>query len=178
VQTDSNLEVIVADNSLDWKIQLQHSRVVEVLNDHRFRHVNTGKHSSSPAWDCYWSAEWAVEHEACGEWICLPSDDSYYVPVFQETLLQAAAKNGWKFVYSDMLYDRRIGGFYSKLDVGPWRGGIDKTGFLIHREAWIGFPSKPTEGPHVSTADGDMAKELTVRGVKHGKVAEILVVHN
>ena len=178
VQTDPDFEVIVADNAADEWTQERHACVVSSLCDERIRHVNTHRHASSPAWDCYWSAEWVVANCARGEWICLPSDDSYYVPVFQETLLKAATEKHWKFVYCDMLYDRRMHGRYEKLDVQPWRGAIDKTGFLIRRDAWIGFPLKPTDAPRASTCDGDMAAELVKRGVPHGKVNEVLVVHN
>lgn len=178
VQTDPDFEVIIADNATKPVMGAWHQGIVDSLRDLRFRRINTAQHATSPGWDCYWSAEWLVEHhEVKGEWICLPNDDSYYVPVFQETLLAAAAKNRWDFVYSDMLYDRRLSGKYAKLDVAPWRGAIDKTGFLIHRKVWIGFPLKP-QVPQPSTCDGDMAYELTVRRVRHGKVPEILVVHN
>ncbi len=178
VQTDADFEVIVADNSIDRNAQLSHERAVHFLDDPRFSRVDTAKRNTSPAWDCYWSAEWVVANCARGEWICLPSDDSYYVPVFQETLLKAATEKRWKFVYCDMLYDRRMHGRYEKLDVQPWRGAIDKTGFLIRRDSWIGFPLKPTDAPRASTCDGDMAAELVKRGVPHGKVNEVLVVHN
>jgi glycosyltransferase involved in cell wall biosynthesis len=177
VQTDPDFEVIVADNSTDFAIFLEHSRITNSLADRRFRHCNTSRHANSPGWDCYWSAEWIVEHEAKGEWICLPSDDSYYVPVFQEALLAAAANNNWQLVYCDMLYDRRISGRYSKLEVEPHENAIDKTGFLVHRDVWIGFPDKP-HVPQASACDGMMAAELVKRGVRHGKVSEILAVHN
>ena len=179
VQSDPDFEVIVANNAMDWQAQLEHLNVVQSLNDPRFRHVNTAKFSSrSPAWDCYWAAEWIFTHEARGEWICLPSDDSYYVPVFQQAMLEAAAHNRWQFVYSDMLYDRRLSGRYDRLLVEPRRDFIDKTGFLLHRNAWIGFPTKPTETPGPSSCDGEMAAELVRRGVAHGRVPEILVCHN
>lgn len=178
VQTDPDFEVIVADNSTKPIMGAWHQGIVDSLRDPRFRLVDTAQHATSPAWDCYWSAEWIVEHEAKGEWICLPNDDSYYMPLFQEALLAAAQKHKWKFIYCDMVYDRRLRGKYAELDVGPWRGAIDKTGFLLHRSAWIGFPHKPTDRVRASTCDGDMAYELTMRGVNHGKVHEILVVHN
>ena len=178
VQSDPSFEVIVADNALREGLQLRHALAVRQLDDPRFRHVDT----SNPAncsWDCYWSAEWLVTHgRVKGEWICCPSDDSYYVPIFQEALLDAAGKNGWDLVYSDMLYDRRIGGVYKKLDVEPRRNWIDKTGFFVKRKHWIGFPEKPTTGPQRSSCDGAMIDQLVASGIKHGKVPEILVVHN
>ena len=178
VQTDPDFEVIVADNSHTLDLQEEHRKIVDSMRDVRFSHRNTAFYPV-PGWDCYWSAEWIVKNgHARGDWLCLPNDDSYYVPIFQEAMLEAATKRGWKFVYSDMLYDRRIGGRYQKLDVAPWRGAIDKTGFLIHRDVWIGFPNKASEKV-ASTCDGEMANELVEqRKVRHGKVPEILVVLN
>ena len=178
VQTDPDFEVIVADNALTPGLQILHTYLVNSLQDSRFRHVNTAQHKSSPAWDCYWSAEWIVEHEAKGEWICLPSDDSYYVPIFQEAMLAKARTHSLKLVYCEMLYDRRIGGIYSPLDVQPVPCRIDKTGFMLRRDVWIGFPNKPTEGPASSICDGLMIHDLVTRGVRHAKVEEILCVHN
>jgi hypothetical protein len=179
VQTDSDFEVIVADNSTREGEQLRHAVAVRQLNDLRFRHVNTAQHATVPPWDCYWAAEWVIEHEARGEWLCFPSDDSYYVPIFQEALLDAANGNGWKFVYCDMLYDRRLSGRYERMDVSPVPSAIDKTGFLIHREAFIGFPWKWTEGEtRGASCDGYLAAEVVGRKLPHGKVNEVLCVHN
>jgi glycosyltransferase involved in cell wall biosynthesis len=176
VQTDPDFEVIVADNGLEIAHDIRHQLAVCNLNDPRFRRVDTSN-SENPAWDSYWSAEIAVEHEACGEWLCFPSDDSYYMPIFQEALVKAAEERGWDLVYCDMIYDRRLSGKYATLDVQARVGQIDKTGFLLKREKWIGFPHKPTV-PGFSCADGEMIAQLVASGVKHGKVSEILVVHN
>ena len=85
--------------------------------------------------------------------------------------------NNWSLVWPEMLYDPRIHGRYEKLDARACVGGIDKTGFLLRRDAWIGFP---TLGQVYGDAccDGEMICELVRRGVAHGKIEEILVVHN
>jgi hypothetical protein len=178
IQTDPDFEVIVADNALDWRVQLQHQRAVEALGDSRFRHCNTAKQSTDQAWDSYWSAEWAVKHETRGAWICLPSDDSYYVPVFQQVMLTKARLDKLQLVYCDMLYDRRLAGKYKVLNTAPAPEFIDKTGFLVARDAWIGFPTKRQRWPGPSICDGQMIQELVRRGVPHGKVDEVLCVHN
>jgi hypothetical protein len=53
--------------------------------------------------DCYWSAEYAAR-QAKGDWLCFPCDDCYYVPEFQERMLEIAALYGWKLVLCDAVY--------------------------------------------------------------------------
>lgn len=174
-QTDHDFEVIVADNNPDLRY-CDNMYMTHDMRDSRFRYMNTSR-VFDVLRDCYWSAEWVVENHAKGEFFCFPSDDSYYVPVFQETLLKAAREFDFQLCFCDMLYDRRIGGRYSVLDVQPVSCAIDKTGFLIRRDVWIGFPTKPTE-LRSSCADGEMIAEVVRRGARHGKVAECLVCHN
>lgn len=182
VQTDPDFEVIVACNSADPGMQLVQVDIVNHL-DNRFSFVDTDVMNAgergSPAWDCYWSAEWVVENLAKGEYVCLPSDDSYYVPIFQEAMLAKARAENLGLVYCDMIYDRRFGGKYSVLQVRPLTNYIDKTGFMVRRDQWIGFPAKNTIELAPSDCDGKMIEELVRRrGVQHGKVDEVLVVHN
>ena len=175
LQTDENFEVIVADNGRG----IDNLNTVEQFDDDpRFIWHDT-RNNSIPSWDCYWSAEKAVERYAKGEWLVFPSDDSYYVPVFQEAMLSHARANDLQLVYCDMLYDRRFMGRYSVMPARPSVGGIDKTSFMVRRDVWIGFPSKP-QGPvpTSSCADGEMIETLVKRGVRHGRVEEVLVVHN
>jgi hypothetical protein len=176
VQTDTDFEVIVADNNptTEWT---RNWSVVDLLQDNRFKHFHTANYANSPGWDCYHSAEWVGNEIASGDYICCPSDDSYYVPVFQETMLAKARAEDLGLVYCDMLYDRRIGGKYSVLNVQPRSCAIDKTGFMVRRDCWIGFPTKP-QTLSSSCCDGEMIEELVRRGVRHGKVEECLVVHN
>jgi hypothetical protein len=177
-QTDGNFEVIIADNnpeSNNWD-------VVNEMKDLRFCWVNTAQHATDPAWDCYWAAEWVVNSGlAHGEFLCFPSDDSYYVPVFQETLVNQAWLNNWSLVFCDMLYDRRMnGGKYAHFITDVYSGRIDKTCFLLRRDAWIGFPDKPHGAPAPSDCDGKMIAQIT-RGTLHvpyGHIEEILCVHN
>lgn len=175
VQTDPNFEVIVADNNPDIQY-CKNMDIVADMQDGRFRWVDTSHVFDVPR-DCYWSAEWVVENIAKGDYLVFPSDDSFYVPIFQEAMLARARESRLDLVYCDMLYDRRIGGKYSVLNVQPVSCAIDKTGFMIARTSWIGFPTKPTE-LRSSCADGEMIAEVVARGARHGKVEEVLVVHN
>ena len=176
VQSDTDFEVIVADNATDDAIVALHELVVQQMGDERFRYIRMTPHMDDARWNCYWSADWIVEHgEAKGQYICLPSDDSYYMPLFQEAMLALARAQDLGLVYCEMVYDRRGHGTYRVLSTYPCYGRIDKTGFMIRRDAWIGFIGK-CERPDDS--DGVMIDELMRRGVKYGKVEEILVVHN
>ena len=177
LQIDDDFECVVADNGLQ-RYQGEHARIVAELRDQRFSHVSTAWHSTTPAWDCYWSAEWIMKHGGTtGEFICLPSDDSYYVPLFQEAMLAEARACDLSLVYCDMLYDRRGHGKYHVKAVAPRVCEIDKTCFMLKRNSWIGFPNKPQQ-PISSNCDGEMIVELVSRGIRHGRVAEPLVVHN
>lgn len=178
VQTDESMQVLVADNATDPDMARRNQGIVRDFYDDRFRYICTDQHLANPAWDCYWSSEWMVQHHAEGGWLCFPSDDSIYLPPFQETCLKAAEANNWSLVFPEMLYDRRLHGKYSILNTRAEVCGIDKTGFLLRRDAWPGeWIGKPlVQG--ASNADGELIAELRRRGIRYGKVDEILVVHN
>jgi len=116
---------------------------------------------------------------AQGEFLCLPSDDSYYVPKFAEKMLNAAAQNSWDWVYCDIVYDERCGhGRYTQVETLPRLGWIDKMSFILRRNKFPGFPNKP-DRDEPSCCDGHLAEELVVNPyVRHGKVMDCLGVHN
>ncbi len=167
VQTFSDFEVIVADNSDDEHRQ-EICRAVALM-DHRFGYVHVG------AGDCYSSTEVAAT-DCNGDFLCFPSDDSYYVPCFAELMLNAVDANAWDLVYCNMLYDARFNGnCYAPVNVQPRINSIDKTGFILARKWFDGFPGK-SDGP--CKADGELIESLLARGIRHGKVNDILMVHN
>jgi len=55
---------------------------------------------------------------------------------------------------------------------------IDKTGFMVRRGWFNGFPGKKMLDPGPAPCDGMLIDGLVGRGIKHGKVKEILMVHN
>lgn len=170
VQTFTDFEVIVADNG---ESQLLNRELIESL-DYRFKHRNTKAVGFK---DCYSAAEWVVEKECRGDFVCFPSDDSYYVPCFAQDMLEAAESNKWDLVYCNMLYDARFNGhYYAPIDVAPVLNRIDKTGFILRRSWFEGFPGKVAEGP--CKADGELIESLVERGISHGKVPGFLMVHN
>jgi hypothetical protein len=108
-----------------------------------------------------------------GDWLCFPSDDSYYVPRFSEIMLEAARAQNLDFVYCDMLYDWRPDDVYRIMNVEPRSCAIDKTCFLVKREIFKGFPYHES-----GWNDGAFAEQLVAEGVRHGKAPGVLVVHN
>ncbi len=171
VQTFTDFEVIVTDNSPTIAMSFLNNKCVDDLADRRFRYTITSGR------DCYFSAEWAVKHECKGEFLCFPSDDSYYVPCFAEIMLKAADLNRWGLVYCNMVYDARFNGqHYAVVNVQPMVNSIDKTGFMMKRSWFEGFPGKVESGP--CKADGELIESLIERGIQHGKVHDVMVVHN
>jgi len=161
VQTFPDFEVIVTDNSSNREAN---SRIVNSFDD-RFRHVDT---SSLDPGGCYAAANWAFEHECAGEFLCFPSDDSYYVPVFAERMLNA----GTDLVYCNMVYDARFNGqCYAPVNVLPIVNSIDKTGFIVRRSKFQPFNIS-------EKADGELIELLVSQGISHAKIPDVLVVHN
>ena len=123
--------------------------------------------------NCYDVADKALPY-CSGEFLCFPSDDSYYVPNFAETMERYAETSSLDLVYCDIFYDKRLNGIgYSVLNVAPHIGQIDKTGFIVRRSAFHGFPPHPSD-----FRDGALIEDLVARGVRHGKVNDIMAVHS
>ncbi len=188
VQTDRDFEVIVADNASAFEMTQQHQEIVDDLRDSRFRRCDTNWVKTCAGWDCYHSAEYVAKNWAKGDWLCFPSDDSYYVPTFQQTMLYCAEKNGWDLVYCDIIRNddsvdgRKVtgaqGDYYFNWNVAPAVGGIDKTGFFVRRPFFSDFPGKATDTPIPTVCDGLFVERAVKNGVRHGKAEGILAVHN
>ncbi len=171
---DGNNEAIVCDNS-DAEFWEPNREITRMFEGYYVRTSELGYGNT-----CYHSPEYTNPD---GAWLCFPSDDSYYVPGFSRIMLAAAKKNGWEFVYCDMLYDPRLArcttgeeDLYSVKKVCPSLGGIDKTCFLITRRAFDavgGWPQQESDW-----RDGALAQAVVQAGIKHGKAPGVMVVHN
>ena len=162
IQSDPLLEVIVVDNSLDQGME----KIVKMVDDKRFRYYNP------QAPNCYHSSNYGAKL-ANGQFLCFPSDDSYYVPLFGQIMYQFANITRTNLVYCDMLYDPRIPKRYAVVEVTPTLRHIDKTGFIIRKDYFTEFPLD-----NAVVADGIMIENLVKKGIKHGKASGVLVVHN
>ncbi len=110
-----------------------------------------------------------------GRWIWTPNDDTYACPWFLKRMVGYAEGNSLEFVYCDFVQGRQDmhHHFFSSSPAG---GLIDKTNFLVKRE-W--FPEEwPGKIDIYGMADGVLVNTLVGNGIRHGKLPELLIVHN
>jgi glycosyltransferase involved in cell wall biosynthesis len=174
VQSDDSLEIIVTDNSTDANIAKTHKAIVSGLKDARVRYISTaGKTKIS---DCYWSAEYGAR-QAKGEWLCFPCDDCYYVPEFQERMLDVAKMYAWDLVLCDAVYRYNVKR-YAVLNMKPSMNIASKSSFLVSRKVFPGFRAKPQGNASPCAADAALIGDLVRAGVSSGTVQDVMVVHN
>lgn len=174
---ESPREVLVCDNSSEEHYRSLCRKVCEVSGVGGLKYLDTwrGKESDS----CYHDPAYLG---ATGDWLCFPSDDSYYVPMFSRLMLGSAAQQGWEFVHCDMVYDPRYSyttrgvNEYSVMITRPACGGIDKTCFLITRRAFDAVGGWPQHS--ADWRDGALAEAVVQAGIRHGRVQGPMVVHN
>lgn len=175
IQTDRDWEAIVVDNSTDDSARQFHSDLCEM--DDRIRYQYTGDHTgitdTMHTRSLYHATELGAA-SAKGQWLSFPNDDSYYCPWFVERMRKGAMDGGWDLVYCDLVAGGP-GGHYL-LQAEPKLCQIDKTNFIVRAGWFHGFSQGA--GASYPQADGIMIEELVRRGIRHGRVPEILVVHN
>ncbi len=126
--------------------------------------------------ECY-SATNMLAKRARGKFLCFPSEEDYYTPIFGQKLLAHARRFKLDLVYCDCIYDSRYIGSYEVMRVQPIIGHIDKGGFLLKRQLFHGWPDTPTL-PISSLCDGKLIENLRGDGISFGKIPEVLWVHN
>lgn len=171
LQSHRDHEIIVTDNS-DSGLASMAIRAECNLVDPSIRYMRTEMPS------CYHSAEIGVA-VARGDYLCFPSDDSYYMPLFGQIMSETAETTGADLVYCNMVYGGRgRKGHYSVMNVEPRVRKIDKTGFILRRDCFVPFPEKRDDG-RATHADGSLIEWLvSSQAVTHAKVSDVLVVHN
>lgn len=175
-QTFSDWDAIIVDNSdSSWCSQANYD--LRELDSDRIAYVYTGGETAIEGTihkrSLYKATELGVLG-AKGDFLCFPNCDSYYTPVFAARMLKAAEEHDWGLVYCDLVLGSPDGG-YGVLGASPSLCNIDKTNFIVRREHFIPFDTRPENYPQ---ADGMFVEELVRRGIKHGRVPEVLVVHN
>lgn len=175
-QTVEQFEIIVVDNSTPGPAVDEHATLCSM--DRRIRHMyvrehtRTGQNDSRHSHSLYKATELGVDLSV-GEWLVFPNDDSYYCPWFLERMLQAWEANHWELVYCDIVMGNSRE--HHLLEAVPRVCQIDKTSFMLKRPWFTGFSHEPVDYPK---ADGLMIEDLVARGISHGRVPEVLVVHN
>lgn len=174
-QSFTDWEAVIVDNSDDPKaieLQREFAKI-----DPRIRYEHVGERAFDPRVgirSLYNASEIGVGMTT-GEWVCFPNDDSYYCPWFAERLLNAAERENWEFVFSNIVIGRPDIEHYT-LDCQPWACAIDKTCYMFKR-GW--FPAEwPGKLDQYGVADGILVNALVARGIRVGKVPQVLVVHN
>jgi glycosyltransferase involved in cell wall biosynthesis len=168
VQTHRDIEIIVTDNSQDPDVRDMHYDTAYHFG---------AKYLATKASNPYHSAEMGAKI-ASGEYLCFPSDDSYYVPPFAAEMLKYGRFYDLDLVYCNLVYDGRWEGEpYFVMDVEPRLNVIDKTNFIVRKSVFPGFPDQP-DAPVAFAADGMMIERLMKAGVSHRKHKGVMVVHN
>ena len=170
-------DVLVTDNTESPSVAAKISDLVTGMNDTRFRYLNTAK--LIPLSDCYYSAEFGAK-QTTGKYLSFPCDDCYYVPYFARKMVGSAYENGWHFVVvGQPIIGPDADGFdhYKIVKQGTGRFPCSKAEFIVKREAFLGFPGKPTEPGSNCQCDRLLGVELMKR-VPWGVVPEPLVCHN
>lgn len=179
-QTFEDWEILVVDNSDDPKAIVQQEVFCHHLSrlaSRRIRYEHIGQRSFDERIgirSVYTATEIGVGMTS-GEWLCYPNDDSYYCPWFAERMLGYSEKNNLDLVYCDFVQGRQdlLHRFFSS----EARGGmIDKTNFIYKREWFQTFPEQFTG--NYGVADGVLINALVARRIRHGKLPQVLVVHN
>jgi glycosyltransferase involved in cell wall biosynthesis len=174
-QTFTDWEAIVCDNS-DNAANLGSNAIMTSMDQrisYKFTGGDVGIDGTIHKYSLYQATEMGIA-DSTGAWLCLPNDDSYYCPWFAERMLAAAERENWELVYSDIVMGG-AGGHYP-MQCSPRLCCIDKTNFIVKRSRWNGWVN--ATGAGYAQADGHTVMDLVARGIRHGRVPELLVVHN
>ncbi len=167
-------EVIVTCNSLDPKMIAE---IQLICQQHKVLMIPTGEMGATCP---YSAAEKAVEY-AKGDWLCFPSDDSYYLPRFSEFMLRAAQENQLDLVLSEAVVyakDRiRHPNYVPHIHTQQAQMHcVDKTAFIVKKSWFEEFPGKIPHQP--VSCDGLLIESLRQRNIRFGAAPGVLVVHN
>lgn len=174
-QTERDWEAIVVDNSevaylrLDNQAECQMDLRISWISTNKLTQIEGAIHKY-----CVYTATEIGVRMSRGDWLCFPNDDSYYCPWFVERMLAHAEQHDLDLVYSNIV----MGGpkEHQPMICHPKPCCIDKTNFLLKRAWFNGFERKT--GDDYPCADGLMIESLVKRGIRHGGLEQMLVVHN
>ena len=176
-QTEQDFEIILVDNTPSKEKGVQNRNLSAM--DPRITYSWTAPHTAiiqPPIRHkrCLYTATEIGVGLAKGEWLAFPSADDYYVPFFAERMLRKASEDDLQFVHCDVVLGSPTHSYFL-LKTAPHNCSIDKCSFIMKRDLFEGFKSK-----HINyeLADGLFVEELIIRGIKHGRLDEVLACHN
>lgn len=175
------IEILVCDNSPDLTVANQNRELCRLL-DPRIRYEWTSDRTQIPP-----LLAASVRHQRClytaleigialatGEWIVACAQDSYYTPVFAYRMLTLARASDWEFIYCDFLLGGPSHAYYGGV-AGPRNCNCD-LGCLMFKRAW--FEGYADKWKNYELADGLFAESLVARGIRHGRMDQVLFCHN
>ena len=174
-QTLTDWEAIVVDNSDNGDAILDQKHLCKIDTRIRYEHIGDRSFDARIGIRSLYTATEIGVIMTTGEWLCYPNDDSYYAPWFAERMLKLAEDHNLEFVYCDLVHGRPDIAHYA-LNCQPHACAIDKTNFIYKRSWYQPFPHQ-FDGQY-GVADGLLVNDLVARGIRHGKLPQLLVVHN
>jgi hypothetical protein len=170
----SEIEIIVADNTIDLEVANANKELCRMDPDIKYIWTADKTIITGPHFRCLYTATEIGVEMATGEWLGFPNQDTAHVPVFAERMIKHGDDNNLQMVYCDFV----LGG--PELAYGPRQTNatvcnVDKTGIIVKRSCFSGFKNKTTD---YSCADGHFVQKLAESGIRHGRLAEYLVMHN
>jgi glycosyltransferase involved in cell wall biosynthesis len=172
-QTETDWDAIVVDNSVNKALAVEQRWLCNIDSRIRYLHTEPMTVIPGPHIRCLYTATEIGVERTDAEWLCFANDDSYYTPWFLERMLKAAEANDWEFVYCDLVLGGPVE--HHPMMVAPHECQIDKTCFLVKRKWFEGFKDKVA---NYHCADGRFVEDLVRRGVRHGRVPQMMCVHN
>ena len=176
-QTFQDFEIVVTDNSVDPVAieKIKDLCTVDPRIRYEWTHDKALKNFPRVGIPSLYDAAEEGIAITTGEWLVMPNCDSYYPPVSIERMLQYADAHNLEFVFCDFVQGRPDMN-YHYFFARPEGCLIDKTCFMVKRE-W--FPAEwPSKVELYGVADGVLVNELVAKGIRHGRLAEVLCVHN
>jgi len=179
MQTHTNFEVIVTDNTINNVQAKEHKDFIKSLNDSRFNYVRTN--AINKVNDCYWSSEHGMGL-ASGQWLCFPCEDNYYPPEWGQRMLSTAALNQLDLVLCEYAIagpDGPASGadHYLRIQMRSLSYPGYKPSFIVRASKFPGWINKPTINA-CSGVDRTTLIYMEQAGFKWGIARDLYYVHN
>lgn len=171
-------EIIITDNSTD----LGNIALVEsfcALCPEVFKRIDTSAECNPTAVEIAPNMKSANigAKAAKGDWLCFPTDDSYYVPGFAAAMLGYAKEFDLELVYCNFVMDQRWNGMtYQVVEASPIQKLFDRGCFMVKREVFEAYGGFALTDRMYD--DINFCRTLVFGGVRHGHCPGVMVVHN